>query len=164
MLIILKNKETLKISDYSFRCSVGKNGIYRNKKEGDKKTPKGTYSLGNLYYRADRVKRPITKLSTKIIQRNTGWCDDSSSKHYNKEIKIHKKTKIGHEKLFKKNNSYNYLIEIKYNNKLTPFKGSAIFIHLTNNYQKTAGCIALQEKDFLILLKLINKNTKIKIS
>jgi len=164
MLIILKNKETLKISDYSFRCSVGKNGIYRNKKEGDKKTPKGTYSLGNLYYRADRVKRPITKLSTKIIQRNTGWCDDSSSKHYNKEIKIHKKTKIGHEKLFKKNNSYNYLIEIKYNNKLTPFKGSAIFIHLTNNYQKTAGCIALQEKDFLILTKLINKNTKIRIS
>ena len=164
MLIILKNKETLKISDYSFRCSVGKNGIYRNKKEGDKKTPKGTYSLGNLYYRADRVKRPITKLSTKIIQRNTGWCDDSNSKNYNKEIKIHEKTKIGHEKLFKKDNSYNYLIEIKYNNKPTPFKGSAIFIHLTNNYKKTAGCIALQEKDFLILIKLINKNTKIRIS
>jgi|TARA_B100000780_G_scaffold66855_1_gene44071 L,D-peptidoglycan transpeptidase YkuD (ErfK/YbiS/YcfS/YnhG family) len=164
MLIILKNKETLKISDYSFRCSVGKNGIYSNKKEGDKKTPRGTYSLGNLYYRADRVKRPITKLSTKIIQRNTGWCDDSSSKNYNKEIKIHQKTKISHEKLFKKNNSYNYLIEIKYNNKPTPFKGSAIFIHLTNNYKKTAGCIALQEKDFLILIKLINKNTKIRIS
>ena len=164
MLIILKNKETLKISDYSFRCSVGKNGIYRNKKEGDKKTPKGTYSLGNLYYRADRVKRPITKLSTKIIQRNTGWCDDSNSKNYNKEIKIHEKTKIGHEKLFKKDNSYNYLIEIKYNNRPTPFKGSAIFIHLTNNYKKTAGCIALQEKDFLILIKLINKNTKIRIS
>ena len=42
-------------------------------------------------------------------------------------------------------------------------KGSCIFIHLTKNYQPTAGCIALQKKDFLILLKLINKNTKIKI-
>ena len=163
MLIILKNKDTLKISDYSFRCSVGKNGIYHNKKEGDKKTPKGTYSLGNLYYRADRVKKPVTKLSIKIIKKNTGWCDDSNSKNYNKEIKIGKTTKISHEKLFKKNNSYNYFIEIKYNKKFTPYKGSAIFIHLTNSYKKTAGCIALQEKDFLILIRLINKNTKIKI-
>ena len=164
MLLTLKNKDTLKLDDFFLKCSIGKNGVTSQKKEGDNCTPRGEFKIGSLFYRPDRVKRPITKLSTKIIQRNTGWCDDSSSKHYNKEIKIHKKTKIGHEKLFKKNNSYNYLIEIKYNNKPAPFKGSAIFIHLTNNYKKTAGCIALQEKDFLILLKLINKNTKIKIS
>ena len=42
-------------------------------------------------------------------------------------------------------------------------KGSAIFIHLTRNYQKTQGCVAIKEKDMLILLKLINKKTKIKI-
>ena len=160
----IENKDQLIIDDFIFKCAVGKAHFSSKKKEGDKTTPRGLFTLGKIYYRADRVKRPITKLSTKIIQRNTGWCDDSSSKHYNKEIKIHKKTKIGHEKLFKKNNSYNYLIEIKYNNKPTPFKGSAIFIHLTNNYKKTAGCIALQEKDFLILIKLINKNTKIRIS
>ena len=42
-------------------------------------------------------------------------------------------------------------------------KGSAIFIHLTKNYNNTAWCIGLLEKDFLILIKLIDKNTKIKI-
>ena len=42
-----------------------------------------------------------------------------------------------------------------------PLKG--IFFHLTNNYKPTAGCIALKKKDFEILLKLIDKNTKIKI-
>ena len=47
--------------------------------------------------------------------------------------------------------------------KKTPFKGSAIFIHLTNNYKPTAGCIALKKKDFEIMLKLINQKTKIKI-
>jgi L,D-peptidoglycan transpeptidase YkuD (ErfK/YbiS/YcfS/YnhG family) len=53
---------------------------------------------------------------------------------------------------------------IKYNtNKIIPNRGSAIFIHLTKNYKPTAGCIALKEKDFLILLKLVKKNTKIKI-
>ena len=35
---------------------------------------------------------------------------------------------------------------------------------LTNNYKPTAGCIALNKKDLLILLKLINKKTEIKIS
>ena len=44
------------------------------------------------------------------------------------------------------------------------FKGSAIFLHLTKNYLPTKGCVALCEKDFLILAKLINKKTKIKIN
>ena len=42
-------------------------------------------------------------------------------------------------------------------------KGSAIFIHLTENYRETLGCIALKKNDLLILLKLINKKTKIQI-
>ena len=42
-------------------------------------------------------------------------------------------------------------------------KGSAVFIHLTDNYKPTAGCVALKKKDFEILLKLIDKKTKIKI-
>ena len=59
---------------------------------------------------------------------------------------------------------YDYLLVINYNTKKTiANKGSAIFIHLTKNYYPTAGCIALKKKDFLILLKLINKKTKIKI-
>ena len=43
-------------------------------------------------------------------------------------------------------------------------KGSAIFIHLTKDYSKTAGCIALSKKDFLILAKLVNKKSKIVIN
>ena len=72
--------------------------------------------------------------------------------------------KIRHEKLFRKDFKYDLFIPIKYNyHKVVPKKGSAIFIHLTKNYQPTAGCIALSKKDFIILIKLINKNTKIKI-
>jgi L,D-peptidoglycan transpeptidase YkuD (ErfK/YbiS/YcfS/YnhG family) len=164
MLITLKNKETLKIGDFYLKCSIGRNGLSSKKKEGDKTTPIGLFSLGKLYYRSDRLKKPETKINTKIITRKMGWCDDPKNKFYNKEIKITKK-EILCEKLFKKDNSYNYLIAINYNKKKTiPFKGSAIFIHLTKNYEKTAGCIALKEKDFLILAKLINKRTKIKIT
>jgi len=57
------------------------------------------------------------------------------------------------------------LIPIKYNFKnIVIGKGSCIFIHLTKDYKPTAGCIALKKKDFLIMLKLINNNTKIIIN
>ena len=94
-----------------------------------------------------------------------GWCDDPNSKFYNKLIKIKKNLKIKYEKLYRKDSKYDFLILIKYNFKKTiKFKGSAIFLHLTKNYLPTKGCIALCKKDFLILAKLINKKTKIKIN
>ena len=94
--------------------------------------------------------------------RNMAWCDDVGSKYYNKLIKTNKK--IRHEKMFRKDNKYNLLIPINYNTiKPIKNKGSAIFIHLTKNYGKTLGCISLRENDFLVLLKIINKKTKIKI-
>ena len=76
-----------------------------------------------------------------------------------------KSRKMRYEKIYRQDHKYNLLIVIDYNlKKPIPYKGSAIFIHLTNNYKPTAGCIALKEKDLLILLKLVNKKTKIKIS
>ena len=75
-----------------------------------------------------------------------------------------KRTNFSHEKLFRRDYKYNFLITIKYNwDKIKLGEGSAIFIHLTKNYKPTAGCIGLSEKDFLILIKLIKRNTKINI-
>ena len=136
-----------------------------NKKEGDKKTPKGKFGIENLYYRKDRINKPETSLKCVEIKKNMGWCDDPNSKFYNKLIKIKKNLKISHEKLYRKDHKYDFFILIKYNYKNpTKLKGSAIFLHLTKNYLPTKGCIALCEKDFLILAKLINKKTKIKIN
>ena len=92
-----------------------------------------------------------------------GWCDDVNfPKKYNKLFKINKRIK--HEKLKRKDHKYDLLIPIKYNfKKPIPSKGSCIFIHLTKDYKPTAGCVGLKEKDFLIMLKLLKKNSKIKI-
>ena len=163
MIITLKNKETLVCEDFIFRCSIGRNGITVNKKEGDKKTPSGIFSIGKLYYRKDKNKKPNTKLKCIPITKKMGWCDDpNDQKRYNKLIKI--KENINFEKLYRKDNSYDFIIPILYNTKnVIPGKGSAIFFHLTNNYKKTLGCIALKKKDFLILLKIIKRNSKVKI-
>ena len=162
MLIKIKNKDTLEIDSFVIKCAIGINGIRTKKIEGDKCTPKGIFTFGKLYYRADRVKKPETKIPKKIITKNMGWCDDIKSKFYNKEIKINKNIK--HEKLFRIDNLYDYLIVINYNTKnIMNGKGSAIFLHLTKNYKKTKGCVAVKMKDLLIVLKLISKNSKIKI-
>ena len=85
------------------------------------------------------------------------------AKKYNKLVST--MTKYSHEKLFRKDKKYDLLIPIKYNfKKPVPSKGSCIFLHLTKDYKPTQGCIALKKKDFMIILKLINKKTKIKIS
>ena len=164
MTIILKDKATLEFDDFSFRCAIGMKGKSKKKVEGDKKTPIGTFSLGNLYYRKDRNNKPQTKLKCIPIKRDMGWCDDIKSKnYYNKLIKISKNIK--HERLFRSDNKYDFIIPINYNSKKPRIaKGSAIFIHLTKNFKPTSGCIALRKKDFLILAKLINNKTKIKLS
>ena len=162
MLIKVKNKDTLILDDFIFRCVVGKKGISSKKREGDLCTPRGVFNLKTVYYRSDRVQKIQTHLTLKKIKKNMGWCNDPLSKKYNSLVKINEKVK--HEKLYRKDNKYDILVVINYNLKRPiPYKGSGIFLHITKNLKGTAGCIALNKKDLLILLKLINKKTKIKI-
>ena len=163
MTIILKNKVTLKFDDFYFKCSIGAKGLTKKKIEGDKKTPIGKFSLGNLFYREDRNSKPQTQLKCIKIKKKMGWCDDIKNKNkYNKLIRVSKK--IRHEKLYRRDRIYDFMIPINYNTKNIKIgKGSAIFLHLTNNFKPTLGCIAISKKDFLILLKIINKKTMIEI-
>ena len=162
MQIIIIEKDTLLYDEFKFKCSIGKNGKTSKKIEGDNKTPKGLYALGPLYYRKDKFPKLSTKLKKIEIMKNFGWCDDVKSKFYNKPIKTN--INVRHEKLYRDDKKYDLLIPIEYNSKKPKKnKGSAIFLHLTSNYKKTQGCVAIKEKDMLMLLNLINKKTKIKI-
>jgi L,D-peptidoglycan transpeptidase YkuD (ErfK/YbiS/YcfS/YnhG family) len=165
MIIKLKNNNKIIIGDFKFKCCIGLNGLISSKSkiEGDSRTPKGLFRLTELYYRKDRFQKVETKLKKTVIKKNMGWCDDSKSKFYNQLINTKEKTHF--ERLYRKDKKYDLLIVLDYNRKkITPKKGSAIFIHLTKNFKPTAGCIALKKNDMLILLKIINKKTFIKIS
>ena len=161
MIIHVLNKNTLIIDDFKMRCCVGKNGLNSQKEEGDFSTPKGLFNLKKLYFRKDRVGIPKCSINKKAINKNMAWCDDSNDKRYNTEIKTTNKNLK--EYLYRSDHKYDYLITISHNDKKIPYKGSAIFIHLTDNYRPTSGCIALKRKDFEILLKLVKNNSKIKI-
>ena len=81
---ILINKKYLTFKNYKVKCALGKRGIGSKRKEGDLITPKGEYKIRYVLYRKDRIKKMPTKLKKIIIRKNSGWCDDSSSKDYNK--------------------------------------------------------------------------------
>ena len=157
-------KHLLLYKDYKLKCAIGKSGITSAKKEGDLATPKGTFELGTFYYRKDNNKPLKCKIKKKIIKKKMGWCNDSRSKKYNKEISF--PFKYGAEKLYRKDKIYDLFINIKYN--FCPIireKGSAIFLHITDSkYKPTKGCIAISQIDFLKILPLINNKTKISIS
>ena len=163
MNIKIKNNLLL-YKGYKLKCCFGKSGKKKIKKEGDLATPKGKFGLGVLYYRKDRIKLPKCKLNRRIIKKNMGWCDDSKSNKYNREIKL--PSKFSAEKLYRKDIIYDAFIIIKYNFKpVIKKKGSAIFLHIAKkNYTPTQGCVAISKKDFIKILPLINNNTSIIIN
>ena len=162
MLLVNKHK-ILIYNKKKYKCSIGLNGLTNNKVEGDKKTPMGTYSLGELFVRTDRIKNLKTKYKFIPIKKYMAWSDDPNDLEYNQLIE----TKNFHkESLYRDDNIYNLILTINYNtNPVIPNKGSAIFLHIsTNDYKPTNGCIAINANDFIEILELIDINEKINIS
>ena len=163
-MIIINKSGYLKYKNLKFRCSLGKAGIGKKEKEGDKITPKGTYKIVKIYYRNDRVKKILSKFKLFKIKKNMGWCDDPKSKKYNRLVKL--PSKYGYEELYRKDNIYDLILVLNYNMEpIVKNKGSAIFIHIASkNYKKTAGCIGLKKSHLINIIKKIKKNTKVVIN
>ncbi|MBS0964631.1 L,D-transpeptidase family protein [Acetobacter okinawensis] len=131
---------------------IGKNGVTSRKREGDMCTPVGHFTLRKVYYRADRVEPPQTRLPLAPITPQDGWCDDPGSELYNHFL-IHPHP-ARHEMLWREDAVYNIVVVIGYNDSpAVPGKGSAIFMHLQRrDLTPTEGCVALSENDLLEVL------------
>jgi len=162
-MIIVKKSKYLKYKNFKFRCSLGKAWNKKKEKEGDNITPRGIFKIICIYYRSDRIKKITTALKKIKIKKTMGWCDDPRSSFYNKEVKL--PNKFNYEKFYRKDNLYDIIVPLNYNtNPIIKNKGSAIFIHVTdNNYKRTAGCIGMKKNNLIKLLSIIKKNTNVKI-
>lgn len=161
--MIIVSGNTIIANGKNYKCAIGKNGFAANKIEGDNKTPIGEFYLREVFYRADKISAPQTKLKTTATQKNFGWCDDVNSAEYNKFITLPHPAR--HENLWREDNLYDIVVVIGYNDS-PPIKGkgSAIFMHIAKpEYQGTEGCIALEKNDLLEILQNTNNQTKLKI-
>lgn len=139
---------------------IGKNGTTHNKKEGDGKTPIGEFKLGTVL----RMHGDIKNKKCRQINKNMYWVDDSKSKYYNQLVDITqvKKDWISAEHLIDYPIEYEYLVEIKTNSNNIPEKGSAIFLHCSNN-KPTAGCVAIDKAIMKKIIENIDEYTIIEI-
>lgn len=157
--IIVKPSGKLFWQDKEYKCSIGKNGVIKEKQEGDGKTPVGCFPIREIFYRSDRISKPESILSIQELSPEDGWCDDSKVANYNKFIKL--PYSASHENLWREDNLYDIVVVLGYNDDPPiPGKGSAIFMHVAKeNYSPTAGCIALNISDLLEIIKTANKDT-----
>ena len=141
-----------------FACAgyVGKNGINKQR-EGDKKTPTGTYG----FTKAFGIKsNPGSEI--KYIKLNSYLYWSADRKYYNQMIDIRKvKASRAGEHLIRYRPHYNYALAIDYNKKCIYKKGAAIFLHCTGSNPYTGGCVAVKEKYMKKIMKTVDKNAKI---
>lgn len=151
------------LKQYSASAYVGKKGIGKTK-EGDKKTPTGTFSLSTPFgIKAD----PGAAMGGYLKVTNDHYWSGQNGAYYNQLVDVsvntaYKPTKAD-EHLIDYKGVYNYCLLIGYNASGTASKGSAIFLHCKGSNAYTAGCIAVAESVMVDLLKTLNAGAKIVI-
>ena len=123
--------------------ALGRGGIRANKREGDGGTPRGSFRLRRLWWRADRAPRPSTQLPVRRIRADDGWCEDPRDRHYNQPIRL--KPDHAGDRLKRADHLYDLIIELDHNTRpRIAGRGSAVFVHVTRpGFAPTAGCVAL---------------------
>lgn len=142
---------------------IGRNGTTEKKQEGDGKTPLGEFELGVILGTQIGIQNK-NELKYRKITKEMYWVDDVKSKYYNQLVNEEEVEKDWNsaEHLIEYPIEYEYLIEIKINPQNILGKGSAIFLHCSNN-RPTAGCVAVDTNSMRIIVENIDKNTKIEI-
>jgi len=147
-------------------CALGRAGMIdaASKREGDGKTPVGTYSFRQVFYRADKMAEPRTILTSTPLSKALGWCDDPVHKQYNQLVQL--PFASSHEKLWRDDTLYDLVLVIGHNDApVVPELGSAIFVHVAKGgFLPTEGCVALERPALLALLSLIRPGDQLMIA
>ncbi len=163
--IQVSDKGVLVFKGKEFRCVIGLNGLNENLVEGDKTTPIGCFPIRRVFYRADKVKKPVSPFPTQAIQEDDGWSDDATDPKYNTLVKI--PYPFSHEHMWRsEDNLYDIVLELGQNDDpVVPNKGSAIFMHVARSeFTPTHGCVALSEGDLRKVLKACDLDTQVCVS
>ena len=154
-LYLLENNQWQRQELLSCGGYVGKNGAVDEKREGDKCTPRGLYSIEQAFYFAEA---PVTGLPTFQITKDTYWVDDPESKYYNKRVEgTENQDWTSAEHMYRYSKSYEYGFVVGYNVEAVPYAGSAIFFHVSDH--PTAGCIAT-DREFVLQYLAVLDETK----
>ena len=133
-------------------AAIGLPGIAVKSGEGDGITPIGAFPVREIFYRADRIARPDSKLPLRVLEKDDGWCDAPDDPNYNRLVKLPYPASA--EQMWREDHLYDLVVVLGYNDDpVVPGRGSAIFLHLARpDYAPTEGCVALARPHLEALL------------
>ena len=122
-------------------------------REGDARTPLGTYPLRFGLYRPDRLPRPHSALTFHALGPSDAWCDDPGHTAYNRWVV--RPFAASHEALWREDGAYDVVVVMGHNDDPpVPGLGSAVFLHIRQpDHRPTLGCLALSPGDMLGFLR-----------
>lgn len=158
-----RTRGILRFRGRAIPVALGRGGILANKFEGDGATPRGRFRLLRLWWRADRMPRPRTRLPVRPIRSSDGWCEDPQDRRYNRAIRL--AGGAPGDRLKREDHLYDLIVEIDHNTRpRIRNRGSAVFIHVARpGLAPTAGCVAMRTADLRRLLGQIDTRTTIEI-
>ncbi len=144
-------------------CVIGRSGTTREKREGDGKTPCGTFRILNGYFRSGRSARPFARIRIRATAQADGWCDAPGHAAYNRPVKLPFAGR--HEQLWRADGLYDYVLVLDYNfSRRAQYKGSAIFLHLwRDDKTPTEGCLGIAASHMQKLLPRLAQNAILEI-
>ncbi|MFL6114522.1 MAG: L,D-transpeptidase [Catenulispora sp.] len=119
------------------------------KREGDGKVPSGSYHFSFFFGVATN---PGVHFPWRHASRHDYWDDDSTSPRYNTWVNARHHSPGASPEPLHVSPSYDDVAVIAYNTARTPYKGSAIFLHVTH-HSPTSGCVALPRRHIVHLLR-----------
>ena len=135
---------------------IGAKGLTSDKREGDKKSPQGVFTLGPCY---GREANPGTRMPFTVFPEDSYWVDDVDSPLYNtyQTGPVDNRWKSA-EELYKVGYPYKYFVVINYNTReREKGRGSAIFLHIWLGEDiPTSGCTAVSEENLLKIIKWLD--------
>lgn len=163
MLSAGASRGRLKLGSLTFPCALGRAGCRARKREGDGATPIGRWSMREVLYRPDRVRRPRTQLPVRAIRARDGWCDASADHNYNRPVRHPYPASA--ERLWRSDELYDVVVVLGYNDRpRARGRGSAIFMHVARpGYAPTEGCIALARGHLLRLLERLGPRSAVAV-
>ena len=137
--------------------NVGRNGIapFREKREGDGRTPSGAYPMGFAFGYQDDI--PSLKWPFLTVTKQHFWISDPEDPLYNQMTMETPKTD-NFEYLRRDDHVYKYAAVVEYNMRpVEKYMGSAIFFHIESGFNRgSAGCITVSENKTVEVLQWLD--------
>jgi L,D-peptidoglycan transpeptidase YkuD (ErfK/YbiS/YcfS/YnhG family) len=153
----------LSAGPWTLPVALGRGSIKANKREGDGGTPRGVFHPVRIWWRADRLLRPMAQLPVRRIGSGDGWCEDPRDRRYNRPVKVAPGSAA--DRLVRADALYDVIVEIDHNMRpRIASRGSAVFIHVARpGFAPTAGCVALERAALVRLISRLGPRTRISI-